>query len=62
MTLWVVIIKGTAIATKEYGTDIVLVGPVEKIETELAKYDKPDANIEIVATNEYLAEGEHPGQ
>ncbi len=54
------IVKGTVMATREYGTDIVLVGPAERIEAELAKYDKPAANIEIVATNEYLVEGEHP--
>ena len=54
------IVKGAVIGAKEHGVDIVLVGPVAKIEPELAKHDKSEANIEIVATNEYLVEGEHP--
>lgn len=54
------IVKGTVIAAKEYGVDIALVGPAERIEKELTKYEKPDSNIEIIATDEYLVEGEHP--
>jgi len=54
------IVKGAVIAAKEYGVEIALVGPVEKIEEELAKHDKAGTNIEIVATSEYLVEGEHP--
>lgn len=54
------IVKGAVIAAKEYGVDIALVGPVERIEGELAKHDTSGSNIEIVATDEYLVEGEHP--
>lgn len=38
----------------------MLVGPAERLEGELAKHDRSGTNIEIVATNEYLVEGEHP--
>ncbi len=54
------IVKGAVMAAKEYGTEIVLVGPVDVIETELAKHDKSGTNIDIVAADEYLVEGEHP--
>jgi len=54
------IVKGAVIAAKEHGIEIALVGPVERIERELAKHDRAGANIEIVATDEYLVEGEHP--
>ena len=54
------IVKGAVMGAKEYGTGIILVGPTEKIEKELAKYDHSGVNIEIVHTDEYLVEGEHP--
>jgi len=54
------IVKGAVIGAKEYGVEIALVGPAEKIEKELAKHDTAGLNIEIVATDEYLVEGEHP--
>ncbi len=54
------IVKGAVTAAKEYGVDIVLVGPVDIVESELAKHDTSNRNIEIVAAEEYLLEGEHP--
>ncbi len=54
------VVKGSIMAAREYGVDITLVGPREKIEPELAKYDCSGVNIEIVHTDEYLVEGEHP--
>jgi len=54
------IVKGAVMAAKEYGTEITLVGPQERIEEELAKYDYSGVNIEIIDTDEYLVEGEHP--
>ena len=54
------IVKGAVMGAKEYGTDIILVGPTDRIEKELAKHDRSGVNIEIVNTSEYLAEGEHP--
>jgi glycerol-3-phosphate acyltransferase PlsX len=54
------IVKGAVRGGKEYGTDIILVGPQERIKSELAKHDGKGVKIEIVDTNEYLVEGEHP--
>ncbi|MFC1941565.1 phosphate--acyl-ACP acyltransferase, partial [Chloroflexota bacterium] len=54
------IVKGAVMGANEHGADIILVGPSERIENELAKYDHSAVNIEIVNTNEYLVEGEHP--
>ncbi len=54
------IVKGAVMGAKEYDTEIILVGPAERIKEELAKYDYSGVNIEIVHTNEYLVEGEHP--
>jgi len=54
------IVKGAVMAAREHGTEIILVGPAERIEKELAKYDCSGVNIEIVNTSEYLVEGEHP--
>lgn len=54
------IVKGAVIAAREYGVGIMLVGPAERLEGELTKHDRSGTNIEIVATNEYLVEGEHP--
>ena len=47
------IVKGAVMAAKDYGVDIILVGPNERIEKELANYEKPGSKLEIVATNEY---------
>ena len=54
------VVKGTVDAAREYGVDIVLVGPKERMEAELAKHDLSGLNIEIVHTDEYLLEGEPP--
>jgi len=54
------IIKGAVMAAREYSTEIILVGPQARIEGELTKYDCSGVNIEIVDTDEYLVEGEHP--
>ena len=54
------IVKGAVNGGKEYGADIILVGPQAKIEGELAKHDCSGVNTEIIDTDEYLVEGEHP--
>ena len=51
------IVKGAVIGAKEHGTGLILVGPTERIEKELAKYDHSGVNIEIVNTSEYLIDG-----
>ncbi len=54
------VVEGAVKAAKEYGVEILLVGPPETVETELAKHDTRGASIEIVAASEYLLEGEPP--
>jgi glycerol-3-phosphate acyltransferase PlsX len=54
------IIKGCVAGAKEHGVGIILAGPQEIIKNELAKYDTAGLDIEIVHTDEYLVEGEHP--
>ncbi len=54
------IIKGAVLGAREHGVGIILVGPQERIKAELAKYDCSGLDINIVHTDEYLVEGEHP--
>jgi len=54
------IIKGSVAGAREHGVGLLLVGPQERIQAELAKYDVSGLDIEIVHTDEYLVEGEHP--
>ena len=54
------VVKGVVIAAKEYDVGIILVGPQARVAEELAKYDCSGVAIEIVDTDEYLVEGEHP--
>ena len=54
------IVKGAVEGAKEYGVDIILVGPKELIEPELTKCNSSGVNVELVHTTEYLIEGEHP--
>jgi glycerol-3-phosphate acyltransferase PlsX len=54
------IVKGSVSGAREHGVGIILVGPQERIQAELAKYDTSGLDIEIVHTDEYLVEGEHP--
>jgi glycerol-3-phosphate acyltransferase PlsX len=54
------IIKGSILGAKEHKVGIVLVGQQERIQVEIAKYDTSGLDIEVVHTDEYLVEGEHP--
>jgi len=54
------IVKGAVRGAREHGVGIILVGPQPRIEAELAKADTAGVDIEIVHTDEYLVEGEHP--
>ena len=54
------IIKGSVSGAREHDVGIIFVGPQDCIEAELAKYDTSGLDIEIVHTDEYLVEGEHP--
>jgi phosphate acyltransferase len=54
------IIKGAVAGARTQGVGALLVGPQEIIQKELASYDTRGLDIEIVHTDEYLKEGEHP--
>ncbi len=54
------IVKGAIRACREHNVEIMIVGPKERLEAELAKHDLSGTSIEIVHTDEYLVEGEHP--
>ncbi len=54
------IVKGAVLGAKQYGVDIILVGPMERIKKELKRWDHSGVDIQIVHTDEYLVEGEHP--
>jgi len=54
------IIKGAVSGAREHDVGIILVGPQGRIQAELAKYDGSGLDINIVHTDEYLLEGEHP--
>lgn len=54
------IVKGAVLGAKQHNTGITLVGPQERIQAELAKYDTAGLDIDIVHTDEYLIEGEQP--
>ncbi|MEE8353167.1 MAG: phosphate acyltransferase PlsX [Dehalococcoidales bacterium] len=46
--------------SREYGVEIALVGPQERMEAELAKHDLSGTSIEIVHAAQHLVEGENP--
>jgi glycerol-3-phosphate acyltransferase PlsX len=53
-------VKGAVIGAREYNVGIILVGPQDRIKSELAEYDTSSLDIEIEHTDEYLIEGEAP--
>jgi glycerol-3-phosphate acyltransferase PlsX len=54
------IVKGAVNAAREYGVDIALVGPEDRLKKELDKHERSGLTIDIVHTDEYLVEGEQP--
>lgn len=55
------VIKGAIIAAQEYKVDLQLVGQVDKIQTELSKYNTQGLNITITSADEVIEMGESPG-
>lgn len=54
------IVKGAVEGAKKYNVGVTLVGPQERVQAELAKYDTAGLDIDILHTDEYLIEGEQP--
>jgi glycerol-3-phosphate acyltransferase PlsX len=52
------IIKGAVTGARQNGVGVILVGPQDRIEQELAKYNHNSIDVSIVHTDEYLIEGE----
>lgn len=55
------IVKGAVLAAREDNTPVLLVGQVDKVQAELAKYDINGLDIEIVRADEVIEMGESPG-
>ncbi len=54
------IIKGAVVGARQHNVGITLVGPQDRIQSELAKYETGGLDIDIAHTDEYLVEGEQP--
>lgn len=55
------IVKGSVLAAREYDVTVLLVGQVDKINAELAKYDVAGLKIEVVKADEVIEMCEAPG-
>jgi glycerol-3-phosphate acyltransferase PlsX len=54
------IVKGAVQAARDSGVEVLLVGPPARIKAELSQLPATGLGIDIVPTEEYLVEGEHP--
>jgi glycerol-3-phosphate acyltransferase PlsX len=54
------VVKGAVQAAREPGVEIILVGPREEVEGELAKYDTTGLPIRLVEATEVIRDGEQP--
>ncbi len=54
------IIKGVVAAAKDEGLEVLLTGPPDIVEAELAKYDTSGRAIGNIPSQDYIKEGENP--
>jgi len=54
------IVKGVVSAAEKDGLEILLVGPTDIVEAELAKYDTAGLPIRHVRADDFIEEGENP--
>lgn len=54
------VVQGAVDASRRYKVEVVLVGPENRVRAELAKHDLAGASVDVVHTDEWLIEGEHP--
>ena len=54
------IVKGAVLAAEKNDVDIALVGPLDIVEAELAKYGATHPSIRCVRADEFIPEGENP--
>jgi phosphate acyltransferase len=53
-------VKGAVLGARKYGVDIVLVGHEDRIKEQLSSCDTSGLNIDIIHTDQWVLEGEHP--
>ena len=54
------VIKGTVLAARDGGVEILLVGPLPTVQAELSKHDISDLPISCIDADEFVKEGEPP--
>lgn len=54
------VVKGAVEASRKYNVTVVLVGPENRVRAELARMDISGSMVEVVHTDQWLVEGEHP--
>ena len=54
------IVKGAVLAAEKNNVDIALVGPLDIVEAELAKYDASHLSIRCVRADDVISEGKNP--
>lgn len=54
------IVKGAVLAAEKTDVEVVLVGPTDIVEAELAKYDVSHLPIGCIRADEFIKEGENP--
>ena len=54
------VVKGAVQAARSEGVEIILVGPEERLRTELTSHDATDLSLDIHHTDQFITDGEHP--
>jgi len=54
-----VVVEGAVLAAKEWGIEVVLVGPHERVKQELAKHDTSGLSLPVVHAEEVIGMDEH---
>jgi len=55
-----VVVEGGVMAAREYGIEVVLVGPQEVVETELAKHDTAGLSLPVVHASQVIEMTDEP--
>jgi glycerol-3-phosphate acyltransferase PlsX len=55
-----VVVEGGVMAAREYGIEVVLVGPQEVVEAELAKHDTAGLSLPVVHASQVIEMTDEP--